>query len=163
MAQHSGSHAATLFGSRLRRLREERGWSISRLAQRSGVTQSYLSQIESGKRQTPGMDTLTSLARALETTMDDLTGFESQANAELAAMMHQPQYSALIREVEKRTGRKALEAIELVLRRFVERENREGSLFGAHSGSVAIHEGVDLTEPVLDDVSDAETGREVQR
>lgn len=111
----------------------------------------------------PGMDTLISLARALETTLDDLTGFESPANSELVAMTHQPQYGALIREVEKRTGRKALEAIELVLRRFLERENREGSLFGAHAGSVAIHEGVDLTEPVLDDVPDAETGREVQR
>jgi transcriptional regulator with XRE-family HTH domain len=162
MAQRNASHDPSRFGSRLRRLREERGWSISRLAQRSGVTQSYLSQIEGGKRQTPGMDTLISLARALETTLDDLTGFESPANVRLGSMM-QPQYSALIHEVEKRTGRKALEAIEFVLRRFIEGENREGSLFGAHLGSVAIHEGVDLTEPVLDTIPDAETGREVRR
>jgi hypothetical protein len=36
-------------------------------------------------------------------------------------------------------------------------------LFGAHRGSVRIRKGVDLTQPVLDDEMDAETGREIDR
>jgi hypothetical protein len=43
-----------------------------------------------------------------------------------------------------------------------ERDMRSGSLFGAHRGSVYVREGVDLTEPVFDELTDAETGRELE-
>lgn len=37
---------------------------------------------------------------------------------------------------------------------------RVGSLFGLHRGSVRVADGVDLTAPVFDELTDAETGRE---
>jgi hypothetical protein len=55
------------------------------------------------------------------------------------------------------------EAVALAVRRLLEEEARSGSLFGAHPGSVRVREGVDLTEPALDTVPDAETGGEIER
>lgn len=40
---------------------------------------------------------------------------------------------------------------------------RSGSLFGAHRGSVRVKRGVDLTMPVLEEETDAESGREIDR
>jgi hypothetical protein len=51
----------------------------------------------------------------------------------------------------------------LGVRRLLEADSRAGLLFGAHPGSVRVGEGVDLTQPVLDTVPDAETGRELER
>jgi hypothetical protein len=48
------------------------------------------------------------------------------------------------------------------MRRVVDREARVRSLSGAHPGSVRVKPGVDLIEPVLDVVPDAETGRELE-
>ena len=44
-----------------------------------------------------------------------------------------------------------------------ERSARTQSLFGADIGSVRIRRGVDLTQPILDDRMDAESGREIRR
>lgn len=67
------------FGKRLRKLREERSLSIARLAQKSGITQGYLSQIEAGKRPTPGLQTLIALATALRVTLDELADFDVES------------------------------------------------------------------------------------
>jgi hypothetical protein len=56
------------------------------------------------------------------------------------------------------TGGNKTEAVGLAVPRLLESEVRGGSLFGAHRGPVEVREGVDLTEPVLDDLPDAETG-----
>ena len=50
------------------------------------------------------------------------------------------------------------EVVALALRHLEERDARSGSLFGANRGSVMVREGVDLTEPVLEDAMDAEVG-----
>jgi hypothetical protein len=49
------------------------------------------------------------------------------------------------------------------VRRLLDQEARVGSLFGRQKGSIEFVEGVDLTEPILDVVPDAETGREIDR
>jgi hypothetical protein len=63
----------------------------------------------------------------------------------------------------KLTGGNKTEAVALAMRRLLDQEARAGSLFGAHPGSVRVREGVDLTAPVLDVASDAETGAEIRR
>jgi hypothetical protein len=63
----------------------------------------------------------------------------------------------------KLTGGNKTEAVALAVRRLLDEDTRAGSLFGAHRGSVRVAEGVDLTQPVLDAVPDAETGRELER
>jgi transcriptional regulator with XRE-family HTH domain len=51
---------------RLRQLREARGLSQLRLAQRAKVAQGYISAIEAGRKTNPGIETLRKLAKALD-------------------------------------------------------------------------------------------------
>lgn len=74
------------FGSAIRRLRAERGWTLRELSQRSNISQSALSRVETGQI-TLSFDRAHALARALEA---DFTQFlkqmgHTQSNAEPAA------------------------------------------------------------------------------
>jgi ribosome-binding protein aMBF1 (putative translation factor) len=51
--------------------REYRGLSVSALAAKSGISQSYLSQIEAGKRE-GRISVLSAIARSLSVDLDDL-------------------------------------------------------------------------------------------
>jgi hypothetical protein len=78
--------------------------------------------------------------------------------------INRPDVVALIEQAaQKLTNGNKTEAVNLAMQRLLKQEERVGSLFGAHRGSVTIHEGVDLTQPVLDVIADAETGREIDR
>jgi hypothetical protein len=78
--------------------------------------------------------------------------------------INRPDVVALIEEAaNKLTGGNKTEAVALGVRRLLEEDARAGSLFGAHRGSVRVREGVDLTQPALDNVPDAETGQELER
>lgn len=52
--------------------REEKGLSQNQLSKLSGVPQSVISDIESGKTKDPRIKTLISIANALETTVSEL-------------------------------------------------------------------------------------------
>ncbi|MEV6795023.1 XRE family transcriptional regulator [Streptomyces sp. NPDC051320] len=56
---------------RIRGLRQARGWSLDNLAERAFLSPSTLSRIETGHRRI-SLDQLTSLARALGTSLDQL-------------------------------------------------------------------------------------------
>jgi transcriptional regulator with XRE-family HTH domain len=58
-------------GDRVRRLREDRGWSQEVLAERADLHFTYVSQIERGARN-PGLNVLGQLARAFGVTLPDL-------------------------------------------------------------------------------------------
>jgi transcriptional regulator with XRE-family HTH domain len=58
---------------RLRSLRLARGWSLDQLARRSNIGASTISRLETGHRRL-AVDQLADLARALETTVDQLIG-----------------------------------------------------------------------------------------
>ena len=58
-------------GPRVRALREARGWKLEACARRLGISVSYLSQIEAGRREGT-VDTLRKLATALGVAIDDL-------------------------------------------------------------------------------------------
>ena len=78
--------------------------------------------------------------------------------------INRPEVVALIEEAARKlTGANKTEAVALALRRLLEQNAREGSLFGAHRGSVQVREGVDLIAPALDVEPDAETGHGVER
>lgn len=63
----------TRLASRLRSLREERGWSQTELADRADSTQQHVSLLESGAH-APSLGMLLRLARALDVTLDELAG-----------------------------------------------------------------------------------------
>jgi transcriptional regulator with XRE-family HTH domain len=53
-------------GSMLRRLREVNGLTQVELAKKVGVTQSYIAQLESGRKISPSLEMLKKLAKALD-------------------------------------------------------------------------------------------------
>jgi transcriptional regulator with XRE-family HTH domain len=55
-------------------LMEGRGWSLGKLAERSGLDKSYLSRLRRGKYASPGEEVLRKLAGAFEVTVSDLIG-----------------------------------------------------------------------------------------
>ncbi|SNR26748.1 helix-turn-helix domain-containing protein [Actinomadura mexicana] len=60
-------------GPRLRRLRQERGVTLSALAEATGISVSTLSRLESGKRR-PSLELLLPLAQAHQVPLDELVG-----------------------------------------------------------------------------------------
>lgn len=60
------------FGEYLKKLREKRGFSIRKLALAAGVSNSYLSQIETGQRGIPSHRILRKLARPLKVDYEEL-------------------------------------------------------------------------------------------
>lgn len=60
-------------GSRLKRLRTERGVSLAALAEVTGISKSTLSRLESGQRR-PSLEVLLPLAQAHQVPLDDLVG-----------------------------------------------------------------------------------------
>ncbi|HET7676711.1 MAG TPA: helix-turn-helix domain-containing protein [Candidatus Limnocylindrales bacterium] len=64
-ARAPGSRTRPAIGTQVRRLRTERGMTLSVLAERSGLNVGYLSQIENDKA-SPSLETLAALAEAIE-------------------------------------------------------------------------------------------------
>jgi hypothetical protein len=78
--------------------------------------------------------------------------------------INRPEVVALIEQAARKLTRgNKTEAVALAVRRLLEADARTSSLFGAHQGSVRVRDGIDLTAPSLDVISDAETGREIER
>jgi len=78
--------------------------------------------------------------------------------------INRPDVVALIEEAARRmTGGNKTAAVGLALRRLLEGDRREGSLYGRNRGSVRVRAGVDLLAPVLDFEPDAQSGREIER
>jgi transcriptional regulator with XRE-family HTH domain len=59
------------FGSRLRQLRDERGYSQEELAERAGLHRNYVGGIERGERNV-ALENIVKLAKALSVTPADL-------------------------------------------------------------------------------------------
>jgi transcriptional regulator with XRE-family HTH domain len=67
---------STPLGLRIRRLRQEHGWTQEELSTISGVSQVYISRLESGHTKTVKVDTFYKLAKALGVSMDSLYGVD---------------------------------------------------------------------------------------
>lgn len=78
--------------------------------------------------------------------------------------INRPDVVALIESAASRiTNGNKTEAVALAVRTLLAQDARTGSLFGAHRDSVRVQDGVDLTAPVLEDQSEAESGQEIDR
>lgn len=60
-----------IFGLKLKQFRQEKGWSLQELSDRSDISPSYLNEIEKGKKY-PKTDKILDLARALGVEYDEL-------------------------------------------------------------------------------------------
>lgn len=64
----------TPFGSRLRRLRQERNLTMEQLAEMVGVSKSYIWALENKPAQRTSANVMNALAKALGVTLQDLMG-----------------------------------------------------------------------------------------
>lgn len=62
----------TKLGENIRFLRTGRGWALADLAQASGISKAYISDLENGSAGKPNIQYVYSIARALDTTLDQL-------------------------------------------------------------------------------------------
>jgi transcriptional regulator with XRE-family HTH domain len=69
-------------GERIQQLRNARGWSRNKLAREAKVSQGYISDLESGKKDAPSGLVLAKLAAALNTSTDYLLGLSVYTSAE---------------------------------------------------------------------------------
>ncbi|MFO1161603.1 MAG: hypothetical protein U1E60_22385 [Reyranellaceae bacterium] len=78
--------------------------------------------------------------------------------------INRPDVVALIEKAaDQITGGNKTELVATAVRRLLADTARRGTLFGAHRGSGRVKPGVDLTRPVLEEDTDAESGREIDR
>ena len=68
-------HQRIIFGLKVRQFRQERGWNFEELSRESGISISYLNEIEKGKKY-PQTDNQHKLARALGLSVEFLTSPE---------------------------------------------------------------------------------------
>lgn len=66
-----GSRYVMGMETKIREIRKAKGWTVERLAQASGISKSYLSELETGKKQINGRK-LEAIARALQCAPLDL-------------------------------------------------------------------------------------------
>lgn len=78
--------------------------------------------------------------------------------------INRPDVVALIEKAAKElTEGNKTELVATAVRRLLDDTARAKPLFGAHPGSVKVRRGIDLTQPLMDMETDAESGREVRR
>jgi len=70
-----GENVRVIFGMKLRKFREQRGYSLKALAERTGLSPSYLTEIEKGKKY-PKTGKILQLAEAVELPFDDLVSLK---------------------------------------------------------------------------------------
>lgn len=63
-----------MLSNKIEQLRKEKGYTFAKLSELSGISTGRLSDLVSGKRNNPTMDTLIKLADALDVTLDELVG-----------------------------------------------------------------------------------------
>lgn len=71
-----GSDETRLFRLRLRALREARGLSQGQLEERIGREANYITRVETGRIDSPPLDVIAAIARALDVPMSELFFFE---------------------------------------------------------------------------------------
>ncbi|RWR15041.1 helix-turn-helix domain-containing protein [Siminovitchia fortis] len=61
-----------MIGLHIKELREQQGYSLSKLAEKAGISKSYLSYIERDMQKNPSLQVLSKIARPLGVTVEQL-------------------------------------------------------------------------------------------
>ncbi|GAC42262.1 helix-turn-helix domain-containing protein [Paenibacillus popilliae] len=90
------------FGAFLRKTRKEKGMTLVELAKKVGLSHSYLSQIENGKRNLPPMTTQIKLARALKVPIFEFPSTEEHyySHEELDQYYREAEYTEIAEDIK---------------------------------------------------------------
>jgi XRE family transcriptional regulator, master regulator for biofilm formation len=72
-------------GTRVRREREKRGWTVRELARRAAVSPGAVSKLEGGTRLSPSIELGKRLAKAFGVTLDYLAGMYDEEEVDASA------------------------------------------------------------------------------
>lgn len=107
----------TMFGRRLKLLREARGWTQEELYSASGVPAAMISHFETGQRQNASADNLVKLSNAFHVTIDYLVGRSNEPQVASEA------FSALYRGLEGASAETQMNA-QAMLRALIEEDRK---------------------------------------
>jgi transcriptional regulator with XRE-family HTH domain len=112
-------------GERVKKRRSELEWTQEFLAQKVGISKSFLSDLENGKRSVSA-DNLLELAKALSLTLDYL--MEGSSKEEVRKQVEIPASLAAFAEKESLTFRQALALLDMQQQIIAHRgkQNRDG-------------------------------------
>lgn len=100
-------------GARIRRRREELGWTQDQLARKANISKSFLSDVENGKRNV-GADKLLDISRALNRSLDYLmTGKDADSSEPLPSEVQIPKALAKFAADASISFRDALALLEM--------------------------------------------------
>jgi HTH-type transcriptional regulator, competence development regulator len=91
-------------GSYLQKIRKEKKKTLVQLANDTGLSHSYLSQVENGKKLNPSMESLMRIAKALDLNQNDLlskSGHLKQLEEEANAVKYQVKFDDYLKEEEE--------------------------------------------------------------
>ncbi|MFC9971040.1 helix-turn-helix domain-containing protein [Spirillospora sp. NPDC127200] len=102
---------------RIRRSRQERGWTLERLASETALSKAYLGRLEAGERQ-PSLSALLALSRAFGCSVSDLVGEPSPTGETVvrgAAAVEQRGNGLRYRLLSPSDARGGIEAMRVVV------------------------------------------------
>lgn len=116
-------------GDRIRSRRDELGWKQDDLAMKAGISKSFLSDLENGKRNV-GADKLLDIARALNLSLDYLmTGKHAEAAKQASQEVQIPKSLAEFAAEAGLTFRQAIALLEMQNQIIAHRSNtKKGNL-----------------------------------
>lgn len=113
------------FGEFLRKLREDRGWTLRQVEEKAKVSNAYLSQVERGERNIPNFNVLKRLAEVYGVEVSDLTKVaeEEAKGSNVDAKIEAPDVKFVSRGYEKLSPKKK-QALKQFLQYLVQEENK---------------------------------------
>ncbi|SMG56512.1 helix-turn-helix domain-containing protein [Paenibacillus aquistagni] len=84
------------FGEYLKLIRKQEKLTLTELAKKTGLSHSYLSQLENGKRKVPPINTLLKISRALDVSIAEMPFTSELSNAELETFYNELQIETLL-------------------------------------------------------------------
>ncbi|MCL6452817.1 MAG: helix-turn-helix domain-containing protein [Alicyclobacillus sp.] len=88
-----------MIGPVIQRLRMERNLSLSELAERAGISKSYLSSIERDIQGNPSIQILEKICHVLGVSLPELLNAESQMEQEMASL--DPDWLEIVKEAQE--------------------------------------------------------------
>ena len=111
------------FGQRLRELRNHKGLTQKELADRVGVSFTYVSKLETGALPPPREKTIVALANALDGELDELFGLAKKLPSRLLGQMN-PEVARTLRSILE--GEKSVNGNEAALRELIANRTTSG-------------------------------------
>lgn len=113
-----------MIGERIKHLRENKGYSITKLADLAGVSKSYLSYIERNVQNNPSLQVLAKIAFHLDTNIEYLLGEELSPKVRMDEVMDEEWHTIIRNAVDEGISKGDFRALKELVRSEKWREER---------------------------------------